>query len=467
MKRRRIPKFSKSLMSRYVLIILVALLFVPVLVPASFVGSWLIDSLVLSGSRGHQESTPYSNGTTLSAAWHKEALLLKGKSEIEIAARLKELKQRYPDASLFRVTHEGRTTLELPEQTHLPDQWSTEQMVQFMKNSQSGEPFTVVAFIGDRAEAGQGFMVFQLPRHFVRDAGGKSLDGRIYGTLLFLLFLFFIAISYWFIRGIRRRLLQLSSAMENPSTNGIPRPIKVGWPDEIGGLEEAFNGMIYELELSRLREREEENLRKSLISNLSHDLRTPLTIVNSHLYSLKGEPLTAQGHHAVKLMETKVQDLDHLIEHLLSYNLLTSGKYQMDLKRQDVLRLARESAAAWYPVWEKEGLKADVELDHPPLLWQVDGQAFRRVLDNLFQNVLRHAAGGAYIGLSVQERSGRTALAIHDHGPGIEAQSARKGAGLGLAIVDLLLKEMGLVRETDTGPRGTCIWIYPGPGERR
>ncbi|ANS77319.1 histidine kinase [Paenibacillus yonginensis] len=466
MKRVRVIRFRQSLLSRYLLILLVAVAFVPIFLPASFLGSWLVSRMIFPEPAVSPEVKLYQSSYDLTQMWHKEALQLKTATEDQILQRLKQLKQKYPAASLFRVDHEGRTTLQLPEQSRLPKFWSTEQLIDYMKNGQNGQQtFTIVAFIGDNPDTGRGFIAFELPRSLLNPSSVRRADGRFYGLLLAMLILLFVGMSYWFIRDIKRRLLRLSAAMDNPPAGGIPQPIKPGRPDEIGMLEQAFNGMIAELRLSRRREQEEEALRKSLISNLSHDLRTPLTVINSHLYSLKDEPLTEKGRSSVALMETKMDDLSGLIDHLLSYNLLISGKYKLEPHPQDVHRLVRESAAAWYPLWENRQIEPEIELGSQPLSWTVDSQAFRRVLDNLFQNIVRHAASGQYIGLFAEQRRGQAALAIRDRGPGMEADSTNKGAGLGLAIVDLLLKEMGLVRETESSSEGTTTWIYPRPGQ--
>lgn len=148
----------------------------------------------------------------------------------------------------------------------------------------------------------------------------------------------------------------------------MPDPIAVRKSDEIGQLEAAFNGMVHRLDRSLKREREEEELRKRLIANLSHDLRTPLTVVRSHVYSLQKEQLSERGQELLKLTETKLGDLAGLIDNLLSYNLLTSGKYTLHPERIDVLRIVRESAAAWYPLWEKEGFEADIDLPEVPFI---------------------------------------------------------------------------------------------------
>ncbi len=459
-------KFRNSLLSRYLGIIGFALVFIPILIPVSFLASWGVSRVLFPADV--EEKTEivrsYGSGLKLENAWHNEALSLGGKTPEEINVRLRALKQDYPDAVIFWVDGDGLTRLQLPERASIPSKWRPEDAITYMKQAVNSDPFTTVAFIGGKEQAaGQGFMVFELPRkHLNQSTVTREGDARFYGFFMFLMFAFFILLSYLFFRDIRKRLLRLESGMTRTGPNGLPVRIPMGRPDEIGRLELAFNHMVDELDDSRRREREEEELRKSLISNLSHDLRTPLTVLGGQLYSFHKEPLSDQGRQSLALMETKINDLSGLIDHLLSYNLLASGRYALNLESRDVLRVVRVSAAAWYPLWEKAGIEADINLPETPLHWRIDEQGFRRVLDNLFQNLVRHAGSGGYVGISVEQRHGRTALVIADRGPGLGAASPAKGAGLGLQIVDLLLREMGLVRETESyAEGGTRVFIYP------
>lgn len=303
-------------------------------------------------------------------------------------------------------------------------------------------------------------MVMQLQRSIIQLDKPIGSGTPFYLAFLFIMFAFFFMISLLFFRHIRKRLFSLQSAMTLHSDNGLPMPILIKKNDEIGQLETAFNQMVEQLKESKERERAEEELRKQLIASLSHDLRTPLTVMNSHLYSLHKEPLSLNAKAAVKQMEQKITSLDSLIENLLSYTLMTSGRYPLKLEPLDLLRLVRESAASWYPLWEQEGIVADVELPNGAMLRVVDKAGFRRVLDNLFQNVTRHASGGKYIGITVEYYQGQSALVIRDHGNGVEAAPTGKGAGIGLAIVDYLLKEMKLEWHSDTQADGTTIYIY-------
>lgn len=141
-----------------------------------------------------------------------------------------------------------------------------------------------------------------------------------------------------FFRGIRKRLLHLQEAMERRDMDSLPIGIDVQKNDEIGQLEKTFNEMVGELKESKRREQEEEQLRRELIANLSHDLRTPLTKINAHTYSIGKEDLSPEGKQAVKALETSIVNIDRLIENLMSYTLLMASKHKQELTELDAVR---------------------------------------------------------------------------------------------------------------------------------
>ncbi|MDQ0196179.1 sensor histidine kinase [Paenibacillus wynnii] len=471
-KNKRFYLFRQSLLFRYLLIIMVALLFLPIIFPMSYILYNLVNELVVGKptSTLTAEAGLYNNGQKLEQMWHTEALHLKDASPEEVNERLRQLSESYSRALMFWVNGVGElehvfspldtaTVEDAMDEAHIPAQWTATESIAFMKASTDSNPFTVVAFVGDKAELGQGFMVMQIPRSLIK-AVSSPAPVIIYGTVLLVLFLGFAVVSWLFFDRIRRRLLRLQTAMTRAEKDGFPGLIQKGKTDEIGKLEEAFNTMVIELKDSRRRELDEEQLRKRLISDLSHDLRTPLTVIRSHVYNLGKEKLSEEGARSLILMDERIADLSVLMDNLLSYNLLTSGRITLKLERKDILRLLRESAAAWYPLWEREGFSVEIELDEESLYWQVDEIWFRRVLDNLYQNIMRHAHGGLYVGLSTQIRNGVHAIVISDHGSGMNSDSNTKGAGLGLSIVDLLLSRMNLKWEVKSSSTGTSIVIY-------
>jgi len=460
------PKFRQSLLSRYLLIIGFAILFIPLVFPILSIAYFIAGSI---WSGGNDAALKYGSFAQLETAWHAEAASMGGWSAEQINARMEELKQQYADGELFWVDADGRTQLQLPYQSALPAQWTQADAIRFMKQSVGSDPFTVVSFLGSEHEEAA-FIVIQMPRSLMISTVSSVEQFPFFSVVLIILGLFAV-LSLLFFRHIRKRLMRLEASMSLEGSNGLPTPVFVRKHDEIGQLEAAFNRMIDQLKAGQQREREEEQLRKQLIANLSHDLRTPLTVMGGQLYSLRKETKSAAGLQSIGLLESKVADLSGLIDNLLSYTLMTSGRYPLKLERHDVLRLAKETAAAWYPLWEKEGLEADIRLEPaleqqpgdsaPPLIWLVDRDGFRRVLDNLIQNVVRHAKEGRYIGIGAEMRSGSPALYIADAGGGMKSDSESKGAGIGLAIAHYLTREMGLAIETVSTAQGVRVYIYP------
>ncbi|WP_141430921.1 histidine kinase dimerization/phospho-acceptor domain-containing protein [Bacillus sp. 03113] len=449
-------KFQKSLLYKYLLIIICALLLLPFTFPLiSFLFFMPVETIF------KENPNIYNNGEDLEEMWHKEAKGLAGASDDEVSQKLNQLHKKYSKANMFWVDKEGITKLKLPKDIDIPQKWNTSYTVEFMKKSYGADPFTTVAFIDE--EKTEGFIVFQVPRSFMISTG-KIIQEKYwsYGYMIVVLIMLtlFMFISWLFFYRIRKRLISLIKAMAIPADNGIPLPISVGKKDEIGQLEKSFNEMIHQLETSRKREKEEENLRRQLIANLSHDLRTPLTTIRSHAFSLKKEPISSKGAESLELIDKKIHYLGELIENLLSYTLLSARKYPFHPEKTDIVRFIRASFAAWYPVYENLGFEIELGIPDKSYVWHIDPQWMNRILDNFFQNIARHAKEGKYIAVYLIE-DGKT-LTIKDRGPGMNQASKDKGAGIGLTIAALMIKEMKLDWEIKTSESGTTIQISKG-----
>ncbi|WP_274364274.1 sensor histidine kinase [Paenibacillus thermotolerans] len=455
--------FKRSLLWKYVVLILIAIVLLPISFP-------VITMLMYQPwqSRPAADESLYPNGVILANMWKSEADALAGSSEEKIAARLAELKEKYKEATMLYVNRDGRTALKLPESAEAPELWTPQYTAAFMKRSYGGDPFTAVALLsdGEGSESGEdGFIVFQVPRSVIVKPDGPSAAASQYAitATLAVLALFLLMSVLFFIR-VRRRLVRLQHAMLFPSAGEPPQPVQVKSTDEIGMLERSFNDMIEQLERSRRREKEEESLRKQLIANLSHDLRTPLTAIQGHAHRLRNEPLTSAGKQSVELIHGKVDYLGRLIDNLFSYTLLSTGKYPYRPQRTDIVRLVRNICSGWYPAFEREHFDIEIDLPDASLYWDVDPQWLERVLDNFLQNVMRHAKEGKFVGVRVAESDGRALIMLRDKGPGMNGGSREKGAGIGLSISALMLKEMNVEWDMHSTGQGTEIVLSKGLG---
>ncbi|MBU8880177.1 HAMP domain-containing histidine kinase [Bacillus sp. FJAT-29790] len=448
--------FFRSLLAKYMFIILIAISLVQI--------AYLIIAIFMSGVVKNMGDGNLSQGNEnlneIEEKWHAEANNVKNFTSETIEQHFSKWKHQYHEASMFWVDENGMLIKQVDVREQLPYAWSPAFTAKFIKERYGGDPFTVIAFVGK--EESQGFVVLEIPRAMLKPPLRKVYDQ--YGTILlfgviFIIFLFII-VSFLFFRGIRKRLLQLQDAMEIRDVDSLPIQINVKKKDEIGQLEKTFNQMVFELRGSKQREQKEEQLRRELIASLSHDLRTPLTIIRAQTYSIAKEDLSQDGKKAIKALEASVVNIDRLIENLMSYTLLMASKYKFESKEIDVTRYVRECLALWYPVFEKEGFEIEVKL-HPfeKSKWMVDPIWLGRIVDNLLQNVLRHAKSGEYICVKTESTDRYDAIVISDRGKGMKNKSNETGAGIGLSIVDMMVKGMKLDWDIESSEHGTTIKI--------
>lgn len=300
------------------------------------------------------------------------------------------------------------------------------------------------------------FGVYPFPDQNSTDPA-NSLNGV--SVLIGLMLLVFVIGSWLFFYRLRKQLIRLQKAMSVPADGSwIPAPVSERdfGMDEMGQLATSFNRMIQQLRDSRLREQEEEQLRRQLIANLSHDLRTPLTALRGQAARLQKEKLSPAGSTSLAAVDRTITHISELMEAQLSYTLLTAGKYPYCPVPTEMLGLIRKTIATWYPAFEDAGFHIEIAIPETAAFsWQIDPGWMRRILDHLLQNVLRHADVGRYIRIAVDVKQER--ITIEDHGPGIDAISANRGAGIGLQMTQHMIKEMKLYLEIVSGVAGTTM----------
>lgn len=446
-------KWVKSLQFKYLMILLIAVMLLPLSIP-------IVSSLIsLPFLALDQTENTYKGFKQLETMWHQEAKDLNDATDAEINQRLVVLHNKYPASQIFWVDKTGTTRDKLAYEGTLPNQWTPSYTVQFMKDHYDADPFTVVAFLGN--DSSNGFIVIEVERQLLEPPIQLLTDryGYLYFYGVVFILLLFICLSWLFFRGIHKRLLRLSNAMQHKSDLGIPHTIRISKQDEIGQLEKSFNQMITELEGSRKREQQEETLRKDLIANLSHDLRTPLTTIRAQLSVVKDEVKSMKGNDALTAVDQKIDYVSKLIDNLFSYTLLSAKKYPFHPENIELNRLIRKIAADWYPAFEQHHFKIDIETHAEPIYWTIDPQWMERIIENLLQNIIRHAKDGQYVRIAITKTNDATQLRITDKGKGFKEKSNHQGAGIGLTIVDVMVKEMGLAWFIESDGDGTTVKI--------
>lgn len=202
-----------------------------------------------------------------------------------------------------------------------------------------------------------------------------------------------------------------------------------------------------------------EKHRKELISNLSHDLRTPLSSVLGYSEMLKNGIYDneVEQQNYIDIIYRKTIYMEKLLTELLEYSRLELGTIQLQKQKMDIAELVREILIEYYPEIEKNQYSLELEIPECPIVGMWDKEKLSRVLRNLFDNALKYGMDGKKLRIAMREKQNQVYLEIQDYGKGIpqkeiphvteqfyRADHARNskqgGMGLGLFIVQELIK---------------------------
>ncbi|NOR90135.1 MAG: HAMP domain-containing protein, partial [Anaerolineales bacterium] len=237
-----------------------------------------------------------------------------------------------------------------------------------------------------------------------------------------------------------------------------------GSPEMIA-LVSSFNAMVRQLELQA-------NQRNELMADLTHELRTPITVIQGNIEGIIDGVYERDDAHLKALLE-ETRQLSSLIEDLRTLGLAESGALQLHREATDLALLTSETLAAYRPQIEAAGITLNLTATDgiPPI--NVDPLRFREVLTNLIANALRYTPSGETIEVQIeQDGTDRVRLVVVDTGSGIDPQdlphiferfyksSDSGGSGLGLAIAKKLVEAHGGKISADSDPdQGTQITI--------
>ena len=221
-----------------------------------------------------------------------------------------------------------------------------------------------------------------------------------------------------------------------------------------------------------------ETVRRDFVANVSHELKTPLTVIGGFAETLADhDPPDAQRRQFIEAIRTSAQRMHRLVDDLLDLSRIESGGWQPHLAALDLRAVVGEAAAAISEGASRKGVAVRTEVADDAATLHADGTAVRQVVTNLAENALRHTASGA-ITLFARREGGRVAVGVSDTGSGIEAvhlpriferfyradpgrARAAGGTGLGLAIVKHLVEAHGgRVAATSEPGVGTTVTAW-------
>ena len=206
---------------------------------------------------------------------------------------------------------------------------------------------------------------------------------------------------------------------------------------------------------------EYERKRNLMLSDIAHDLRTPITTIAGYSKALNDGMVTEEKKRTeyLEAIENKSARMNDLINLLFEYVKLDSEGFVLNLESVDLPELLRENAALLYSDIEEKSMKFEINIPEDTCTLNLDSVQFSRVITNLVTNAIRHNETGTTIYLSMERKGEFVEVIVADNGTliphnlamqifepfamGDTSRKSKGGSGLGLSIAKKIVEMHG------------------------
>ncbi len=275
-----------------------------------------------------------------------------------------------------------------------------------------------------------------------------------------------------------RYISRISEAVQNISEGDLNTVIDVIGDDEFSGMAANLNRMAADIKQLMEKERESERTKNELITNVAHDLRTPLTSIIGYLELLtNNQQIPADMQHKyIEIAYGKSRRLQKLIEDLFGFTKLNYGKIAMHVGQIDIVKLLGQLVEEAYPNFVEKGLSYDLQSNVPAKIINADGNLLARLFDNLIGNAIKYGADGKRVLVKIHAESETVTVSVTNYGYVIPADelplifnkfyrveqsrsSSTGGTGLGLAIAKEIVDMHGGTISVASDLNGTVFTV--------
>ena len=275
-----------------------------------------------------------------------------------------------------------------------------------------------------------------------------------------------------------RYISRISEAVQNISEGDLNTVIDVIGDDEFSSMAANLNHMAADIKKLMEKERESERTKNELITNVAHDLRTPLTSIIGYLELLAGNqqvPADMQ-HKYIEIAYGKSRRLQKLIEDLFGFTKLNCGKIAMHVGQIGIVKLLGQLVEEAYPNFVEKGLSYDLQSNVPAKIINADGNLLARLFDNLIGNAIKYGADGKRVLVKIHAEGETVTVSVTNYGYVIPADelplifnkfyrveqsrsSSTGGTGLGLAIAKEIVDMHGGTISVASDLNGTVFTV--------
>ncbi|WP_081457415.1 HAMP domain-containing sensor histidine kinase [Lachnoanaerobaculum saburreum] len=260
-------------------------------------------------------------------------------------------------------------------------------------------------------------------------------------------------LSFWLLQ--RKSFVYIDDilhAIKKISSGDLNTNIDVRGDNEFSEIAANINKMSEEIRVLMESERHNEKSKNEMITNIAHDLRTPLTSILGYLDLINKRELTEDTKKEyLKIVYEKSKKLQDLIESLFSFTKTNSSKLVLKIDKIDIIKLLCQLMEEFYPSFEDKGITCSVNTNIDSYVIDGDGTLLARLFDNLINNAVKYGADGKRIDVKIIAENNIVKIAVINYGKVIPQDelplifdkfyrvdqarnSGTGGTGLGLAI---------------------------------
>ena len=213
-------------------------------------------------------------------------------------------------------------------------------------------------------------------------------------------------------------ITKISTAIRNISEGDLNTMVEVAGDDEFSAMAANLNKMMEDIRELMDKERESERTKNELITNVAHDLRTPLTSIIGYLELLSG-PASLTPEMEKKYLQityTKAKRLEKLIEDLFGFTKLNYGKVSMKVSKVDIVKLLSQLLEEFYPNFMDKNLAYELQSNVPAKIITADGNLLARLFDNLINNAIKYGAEGKKIEVKIHAAETIVTVSVTNYG---------------------------------------------------
>lgn len=300
-----------------------------------------------------------------------------------------------------------------------------------------------------KPEAVSGVIIISAPLASIKETEAILKEQLIVVSVI--LVLISLLLTYFSSRAFTKPILRINEAAAKMAEGNLSIKVDVESSDELGMLAGTINNLSVQLQKI-------EELRKELIANVSHEFRTPLSLIKGYAETIRDVTgdIPEKRNRQLGIILEEADRLRDMVDDTLNLSQMQSEHFKLELKSFDIGTAVMSIEDKFSYILEEKGIELAIKVSHENMIVMGDEAKIQQVLYNFVNNACNHTDSGGRIGIEAIENEDSVKVMVMDNGEGIaeeelpyvwdrfyKASKGKKGTGLGLSIAKNILDAHG------------------------